>query len=134
MNTADLAISPLIIMSVTAVIAMLAIAIRRNHLADRGDSALARRWQLHSRACCLRASAVPRHSRSSVLILDSYSLIYMALLLCAAAFVIIFSYDYLQRATSIAKNSISSSSSRPQALWCSSSAATLSRSFLDSSC
>ncbi len=95
MHTADLAVAlPLLLMSGTALIAMLMIAIRRNHAAIAAISLIgvgASLWSL-----LFAASAIPRQL-TSLLIIDSYSIIYMALLLCAAAFVIIFSYDYLKQ-------------------------------------
>lgn len=95
MNAADLAVSmPLIIMSATAMIAMLAIAVRRNHFAVATISLTGIVASFLS--LLLAAPAVPRQI-TSLLIFDSYSLLYIALLLCAAAFVILFSYGYLQQ-------------------------------------
>src|SRR5271154_1943465 len=95
MNAADFAVSsPLLIMSATAVIAMLAIAIQRNHLVVAAMTLIGIGASLLS--LTFAASAIPRQL-TSLLIFDSYSVIYMALLLCAAAFVILFSYDYLNR-------------------------------------
>lgn len=95
MNAADLAVSmPLIIMSAIAMIAMLAIAVRRNHFAVATISLIGIVASFLS--LLLAAPAVPRQV-TSLLIFDSYSLLYIALLLCAAAFVILFSYGYLQQ-------------------------------------
>src|SRR5277367_3464806 len=95
MNAADFAVSsPLLIMSATAVVAMLAIAIQRNHLVVAAMTLIGIGSSLLS--LMFVASAIPRQL-TSLLIFDSYSVIYMALLLCAAAFVILFSYDYLKR-------------------------------------
>ncbi|HMD21710.1 MAG TPA: NADH-quinone oxidoreductase subunit N [Alloacidobacterium sp.] len=95
MNAADFAVSsPLLIMSATAVIAMLAIAIQRNHLVVAAMTLIGIGASLLS--LTFAASAIPRQL-TSLLIFDSYSVIYMALILCAAAFVVLFSYDYLKR-------------------------------------
>ncbi len=95
MNAADLSVSlPILIMSVTTVVAMLAIAIQRNHLVVATITLLGVGASLLSLS--FAASAVPRQL-TSLLIFDSYSLVYMALLLCAGAFVILFGYDYLKQ-------------------------------------
>jgi NADH-quinone oxidoreductase subunit N len=95
MHTAHLVVAlPLLLMSATTVIAMLSIAIQRNHAAVTAISLIgvgASLWSL-----LFAASAVPQQL-SSLLIFDSYSLLYMALLLCAAAFVILLSYNYLKQ-------------------------------------
>ena len=95
MNTAALSVSlPFLIMSATTLIAMLAIAIRRNHLAVITITLIGVGASLLSLS--FAASAVPRQL-TSLLIVDSYSLVYMALLLCAAAFAILLSYGYLEQ-------------------------------------
>ena len=95
MNTADFAVSlPLLIMSATAVILMIAIAIRRSHVAAVVISFTGVAASFGS--LLFAASAVPRQV-TRLLVLDSYSLLYMAILLCAAAFVFSFGYDYLKR-------------------------------------
>jgi NADH-quinone oxidoreductase subunit N len=95
MNAADFTASlPLLIPSVTAVVLMLAIAIRRNHELVFAISLIGMAASLASLP--LAASAVPRQI-TRLIILDSYSLLYMAILLCAAAFVLLFAYDYLKR-------------------------------------
>lgn len=95
MNAADFtAASPLIIMSATAIIAMLAIAVRRNHLAIATIAFLGVLASLLS--LLFVSSTVPRQL-TSLLIFDSYSDVYFALLLCTAAFVILFSYGYLNQ-------------------------------------
>ena len=95
MNAADfVALLPLIMISATAVVVMIAIAIRRNHRVAVAISlvgvaaALASLW--------LAATAAPRQI-TSLLVLDSYSRLYMAILLGAAGFVFLFAYDYLKR-------------------------------------
>jgi NADH-quinone oxidoreductase subunit N len=95
MNSADLAVSlPLLIISATAVVVMLVIAIKRNHLATTVIAMMGTAASLMSLA--IAASAIPRQL-TSLLIIDSYSLLYMALLLCATMFVILFSYNYLNQ-------------------------------------
>src|ERR1700737_3114474 len=85
---------PLIIMSTTAVVLTIAIAIRRNHTAAFVISLMGLAAAFGSLP--FAASSVPRQV-TSLFILDSYSLLYMAILLCAAAFVFLFGYDYLER-------------------------------------
>src|ERR1700730_9833823 len=93
MSIADFVVlSPLIAVSTTAVVLMIAIAVRRNHKAALVISLLGLAAAFGSLP--LAVSEVPRQV-TSLLILDSYSLLYMAILLCAAAFVFLFGYDYL---------------------------------------
>ena len=93
MSHADFAaLLPLTIVSATAVFLMIAIAIRRNHKAAVTISLIGLAAALGSLA--LAASVLPRQV-TSFFILDSYSFLYMAILLSAAAFVLIFAYDYL---------------------------------------
>ena len=95
MNAADFTASlPLLIPSVTAVVLMIAIAIRRNHELAFAISLIGMAASLASLP--LAAFAVPRQI-TRLIIFDSYSLLYMAILLCAAAFVLLFAYDYLKR-------------------------------------
>jgi NADH-quinone oxidoreductase subunit N len=95
MNRADIfVLLPLLVIAATAIVLMIAIAIRRNHQVAAAISLAALAASVASLP--LAASAVPRLV-TSLFILDSYSLFYMALLLCAAAFVLLFSYDYLKR-------------------------------------
>src|SRR6266700_5353398 len=95
MNAADFTASlPLLIPSVTAVVLMIAIAIRRNHALAFAISLIGMAASLASLP--LAASAVPRQV-TRLLVLDSYSLLYMAILLCATAFVFLLAYDYLKR-------------------------------------
>jgi NADH-quinone oxidoreductase subunit N len=86
------ALLPLTIVSATAVFLMIAIAIRRNHKAAVIISLIGLAAALGSLA--LAASVLPRQV-TSFFILDSYSFLYMAILLSAAAFVLLFAYDYL---------------------------------------
>lgn len=95
MNAADFtAASPLIIMSATAIIAMLAIAVRRNHLAI---ATIAFTGVLASLLSLLFVSSTIPRQLTGLLIFDSYSGVYFALLLCTAEFVILFSYGYLKQ-------------------------------------
>jgi NADH-quinone oxidoreductase subunit N len=93
MSHADFAaLLPLTIVSATAVFLMIAIAIRRNHKAAVTISLIGLAAALGSLA--LAASVLPRQV-TSFFILDSYSFLYMAIVLSAAAFVLLFAYDYL---------------------------------------
>jgi NADH-quinone oxidoreductase subunit N len=93
MSIADFVVlSPLIAVSTTAVVLMIAIAVRRNHKAALVISLLGLAAAFGSLP--LAVSEVPRQV-TSLFILDSYSLLYMTILLCAAAFVFLFGYDYL---------------------------------------
>src|SRR5216683_2814672 len=93
MNGADfVALLPLIAISTTAVVVM--IAIRRNHRVALAISLIGVAVALASLQ--LAASAAPRQI-TSLLVLDSYSRLYMAILLGAAGFVFLFAYDYLKR-------------------------------------
>jgi NADH-quinone oxidoreductase subunit N len=95
MSVADFIVSlPLVIMSAAAVIVMLAIAVRRNHAVAAAIALIGVTASLLS--LLIAASAIPRQL-TTLLILDSYSLVYMAILLCAAAFVILLSYGYLEQ-------------------------------------
>jgi NADH-quinone oxidoreductase subunit N len=95
MNASDfVALLPLITISATAVVVMIAIAIRRNHRVAVAISLIGVAAALASLR--LAASAAPRQI-TSLLVLDSYSRLYMAILLGAAGFVFLFAYDYLKR-------------------------------------
>ena len=95
MNAADfVALLPLITISATAVVVMIAIAIRRNHRVAVAISLIGVAAALASLR--LAASAAPRQI-TSLLVLDSYSRLYMAILLGAAGFIFLFAYDYLKR-------------------------------------
>lgn len=94
MRHADFAaLLPLLITSTTAVILMIAIAIRRNHKAAAAISLIGLAAALASLAAA--SSVLPRQV-TTLFILDSYSFLYMAILLFAAAFVFLFAYDYLK--------------------------------------
>lgn len=95
MSHADFAaLSPLMIVSATAVLLMLSIAIRRNHRTAAVISLIGLAAALGSLP--FASSAAPRQV-TAFLILDFYSFLYMAILLAAAAFVFLFGYDYLNR-------------------------------------
>src|ERR1700692_3269656 len=95
MNAADwIALLPLLTIATTAAVVMIAIAIRRNHKVAVVISLIGVVAALASLP--LAASAVPRQI-TSLLVLDSYSRLYMAILLGAAGFVFLFGYDYLKR-------------------------------------
>src|SRR3989442_14257453 len=95
MNAADfVALLPLITITATAIVVMIAIAIRRNHKIVVVISLIGVAAALASLR--LAASAAPRQI-TSLLVLDSYSRLYMAILLGAAGFVLLFAYDYLKR-------------------------------------
>src|SRR3984893_1764720 len=93
MGVADFVVLlPLIAVSTTAVVLMIAIAVRRNHKVAVAISLMGLAAAFGSLP--LAVSDVPRQV-TSLFILDSYSLLYIAILLCAAAFVFLFGYDYL---------------------------------------
>src|ERR1700731_465116 len=95
MNAADfIALLPLLTIATTAGVVMIAIAIRRNHKVAAIISLLGVATALASLR--LAASAAPRQI-TSLLVLDSYGRLYMALLLAAAGFAFLFGYDYLKR-------------------------------------
>jgi NADH-quinone oxidoreductase subunit N len=95
MNAVDfVALLPLITISTTAFVVMIAIAIRRNHRVAVAISLIGVAAALASLR--LAATAAPRQI-TSLLVLDSYSRLYMAILLGAAGFVFLFAYDYLKR-------------------------------------
>jgi NADH-quinone oxidoreductase subunit N len=88
------ALLPLLTIATTAVVVMIAIAIRRNHRAVLILSLIGVTAALGSLR--LTASAAPRQI-TALLLSDAYSRLYMAILLAAAAFVVLFGYDYLKR-------------------------------------
>ena len=94
MNSADVVASlPLVIVPATSIAVMIAIAVRRNHEVAAGLSLLGLLAALGSLP--FAASALPRQV-TTLLILDSYALFYIALLVGAAAFVLVFAFDYLK--------------------------------------
>jgi NADH-quinone oxidoreductase subunit N len=94
MSRADFIVSlPLLITSATTIILMTTIAIRRNYRVAAAISLTGLAASLGSLPFAV--TAVPRQV-TRLLILDSYSLLYMGILLCAATFVLLFAYDYLE--------------------------------------
>src|SRR6202051_1580831 len=94
MNAADwIALLPLLTIATTAAVVMIAIAIRRNHKVAVVIPLIGVVAALASLR--LAASAAPRQI-TSLLVLDSYSRLYMAVLLAAAGFAFVFGYDYLK--------------------------------------
>jgi len=85
---------PLMIVAMSAVIVMIGIAIQRNHTTAAVMSLTGLIAGVGS--LVFAASVLPRQI-TSFFILDSYSFLYMAILLCAAAFVVLLAYDYLKR-------------------------------------
>jgi NADH-quinone oxidoreductase subunit N len=95
MNHADfVALLPLIIVPASAIIAMLAIAIRRNH---KATAMIALAGLVAGLGSLFFAAPVLPRKPTPLFILDSYSFLYMAIFLCAAAFVLLLAYDYLER-------------------------------------
>src|SRR5260370_28884169 len=93
MSIADFVVLlPLIAVATTAIILMIAIAVRRNHKVAVVISLIGLAAVFGSLPFAV--SEAPRQV-TSLFILDPYSLLYMSILLCAAAFVFLFSYDYL---------------------------------------
>ena len=95
MNPGDWAVlSPLLVLSTTAVVVMLAAAFCRNHgaIAALTLAGLAT-------ACASLALAWPLAPRqvTPLLLLDRYALFYIGLILAAALAVAMFAYDYLRR-------------------------------------
>jgi NADH-quinone oxidoreductase subunit N len=95
MTSADFAaLLPLITVSTTALVLMITIAIRRNHKVAFAVSLIGSAATFASLP--VAESAVPRQI-TALFILDSYSLLYIAIILCATVFVFLFGYDYLER-------------------------------------
>jgi len=92
--TGLLALLPPIVLSVAAVLAMLLIAFRRNHLAVATLTLTGLALALASVPLVL--PMVPR-SVTSLLIVDRFALFYIALVVAAAIAVALFSYGYLNR-------------------------------------
>jgi NADH-quinone oxidoreductase subunit N len=87
------ALLPLIIVPASAVILMIAIAIRRNHMATALIALVGLAAGLGS---LVFAAPVLPQRLTPFFILDSYTFLYMAIVLCAAAFVLLLAYDYLE--------------------------------------
>jgi NADH-quinone oxidoreductase subunit N len=91
---AVVALLPLLTIATTAVVVMLAIAIRRNHKVAAAISLIGIAVALGSLA--LAASAGPRQV-ATLFVLDGYARLYMGLLLGAAGFALLFGYDYFKQ-------------------------------------
>jgi NADH-quinone oxidoreductase subunit N len=91
---AAIALLPLLTVAATTVVVMLAIAIRRNHEVAAALSLIGVTAALGSLA--LAVSAEPRQI-ATLFVLDGYARVYMALLLGAAGFALLFGYDYFKR-------------------------------------
>jgi NADH-quinone oxidoreductase subunit N len=95
MNAADvIALLPLLTIATTAVVVMIAIAIRRNH---RVVLILSLLGALAALASLRLASSTDPRPVTALLLFDAYSRLYMAILLTAAGFAFLFGYDYLKR-------------------------------------
>jgi NADH-quinone oxidoreductase subunit N len=91
-----LALSPILIVSATAVIVMLAIAIKRHHALVASVSMAGLALALASTAAVWHASAAPR-AITTLLIIDPFACFYMAMILIAALAATALSHTYLQR-------------------------------------
>jgi NADH-quinone oxidoreductase subunit N len=91
-----LALSPILIVSATAVIVMLAIAIKRHHALVASVSMAGLALALASTAAVWHASAAPR-AITALLIIDPFACFYMAMILIAALAATALSHTYLRR-------------------------------------
>ena len=91
-----LALSPILIVSATGIIVMLAIAIRRHHAFIASVSMAGLALALASTAAVWHESAAPR-AITALLIIDPFACFYMAMILVAALAATGFSYTYLGR-------------------------------------
>ena len=95
MTAVDLfALSPLLVLAAASVAVLLAIAVRRNHLAAFGLAAL-------GLACALQSlrvvAALPSRRVTDLLIVDDYAVFYIGLICAASLGVAILAYGYLRR-------------------------------------
>jgi NADH-quinone oxidoreductase subunit N len=95
-HAALLALSPILIVSATCIIVMLAIAIRRHHACVASVSMAALAFALASTAAVWHASAAPR-AMTTLLIIDPFACFYMAIIVVAALAATALSYTYLGR-------------------------------------
>ena len=95
MHTKELiAILPLLILTGTSVVVMLAIAVHRRHLLAWWLTLIG----LVAAFVSLRAAYIPAPTEASpLLMVDSYGLFFLGLILAAAFVVVILSYDYLEK-------------------------------------
>ena len=95
MNTTDLiALSPLLIVGLSAVAILLLISLRRNH---RAVATLALGGLALAMASIPQAAAVAPHHIAPLMMADGYALFYSALLLAASFVVGLLSFDYLEQ-------------------------------------
>jgi NADH-quinone oxidoreductase subunit N len=91
-----LALSPILIVSATSIIVMLAIAIKRHHAFVASVSMVGLALALASTAAVWHASAAPR-AVTVLLIIDPFACFYMAMILIAALAATALSHSYLGR-------------------------------------
>jgi NADH-quinone oxidoreductase subunit N len=84
---------PLLILALTSVIAMIGIAIKRNHRATAAISLIG--LALSFISLWPASAATPIHI-TSLLVIDRYALVYMGIVLAASAVVILLSFPYLE--------------------------------------
>ena len=95
MTTPDLiALSPLIVLACATIVIMLVIAARRNHALTMVLTLLAHAGALASLFVVSRGVS---RQVAALLIMDDYSLFYMALIFAASLVVTLLSYSYLER-------------------------------------
>lgn len=92
-NPAITASLPLLILSVTAVIAMIGIAIKRSH---RATAAISLLGLVLSFLSLWPASSAAPIQITALLLIDRYALVYMGIVLAASAVVILLSFPYLE--------------------------------------
>ena len=91
-----LALSPILIVSATSVIVMLAIAIKRHHALVASLSMAGLALALASTAAVWHGAAAPR-AMTVLLIIDPFACLYMAMILIAALAATALSHTYLER-------------------------------------
>ena len=101
-----LALSPILMVSATSVIVMLAIAIKRNHAFVASVSMVGLALALASTAAVWHASAAPR-AITALLIIDRFACFYMAMILIAAIAAAALSHTYLGRLSGSARRDVS---------------------------
>src|ERR1700751_1516857 len=84
---------PLIIVALTSVIVMAAIAVKRSH---RATAVISSVGLICAFVSLWPASSLVPVQLTSLLVIDRYSLVYMGLVLAASATVILLSYAYLE--------------------------------------
>src|SRR5580692_4259693 len=91
-----LALSPILIVSATSIIVMLAIAIERHHAFVAAVSMVGMALALASTAAVWQASAAPQ-ATTAILIIDRFACFYMSMILIAALAAAALSHTYLGR-------------------------------------